>query len=267
MQIEVVDDCSPGLDVAALVKSIAGSRIALSRTPTNLGLAGCWNTCIQRSCGQWVHILHQDDWVLPGFYDRLTRAGRLHPEVSLLATRSFYADAEGVIFSMSGRLRELENGGRVVDDFFYCTPIQCPGIAVKRSFYETQGGFRPDLAFTLDREMWVRVIHSAGGLVTPEVLSCYRLSDVNESGRLSRTAEGLHDLNRLNQLFAGQYPGFDYKTATRKVCDMALSQSERFSKRGDSDAANANLAYWRTNAPASLRLRRFAGKVARSIFG
>ena len=27
MQIEVVDDCSPGMDVAALVKSIAGERV------------------------------------------------------------------------------------------------------------------------------------------------------------------------------------------------------------------------------------------------
>ena len=27
MQIEVVDDCSPGTDVAALVKSIAGERV------------------------------------------------------------------------------------------------------------------------------------------------------------------------------------------------------------------------------------------------
>ena len=59
MQIEVVDDCSPDVDVAALVKNIAGERIVFSRNSKNLGLAGNWNGCVDRSNGVWVHILHQ----------------------------------------------------------------------------------------------------------------------------------------------------------------------------------------------------------------
>src|SRR5207249_10146394 len=54
MQIEVVDDCSPGMDVVALVKAIVGERVQFSRTAKNLGLAGCWNTCIDRSRGEWL---------------------------------------------------------------------------------------------------------------------------------------------------------------------------------------------------------------------
>src|SRR4051794_29434054 len=68
MQIEVVDDCSPEVDVAALVKRIAGEQVAFSRNDRNLGLARGWNSCVSRSRGDWVHILHQDDYVLPGFY-------------------------------------------------------------------------------------------------------------------------------------------------------------------------------------------------------
>jgi glycosyltransferase involved in cell wall biosynthesis len=63
MQLEVVDDCSPDVDVEMLVKAIAGERVAFSKTLGNLGLAGCWNACIERSVGEWVHILHQDDMV------------------------------------------------------------------------------------------------------------------------------------------------------------------------------------------------------------
>ena len=61
MQIEVVDDCSPSVDVRKMVESIAGTRIAVSKTSKNLGLAGCWNACVERSRGEWVHILHQDE--------------------------------------------------------------------------------------------------------------------------------------------------------------------------------------------------------------
>jgi glycosyltransferase involved in cell wall biosynthesis len=267
MQIEVVDDCSPESDVESGVKSISAKRITYSRTPKNLGLAGCWNTCIERSRGQWVHILHQDDFVLPGFYSRLEEASRVHPEVSLLATRSNYVDKEGITFEVSTRVRDLENGGRSVGDLLYCMPIQCPGVAVKRAFYEAQGGFRSDLVFTLDCEMWTRVISSAGGLVTPEVFACYRMADTNETGRLNRTGETLRDLDRMNQIFAGRHAGFDSRKANEIVCYKAIIQSEKFSRLGDAEAARANLDYWRSHAPAPLRLRRFAVNIARRIFG
>jgi GT2 family glycosyltransferase len=250
-----------------MVKSIAGERIGFSRNQANLGLAACWNACIERARGHWVHILHQDDYLLPGFYQRLASAAQLHPQVSLLATRSLLVDKESVIYGVTDRVRRLENGGCAADDFFYATPLQCPGVVVRRSFYQTHGGFRSDLAWTLDWEMWARVISVAGGLVTPEVLSCYRESGINESSRLHQTAESCHDQNRLNQIFARRYPAFEYKRAVRRVCNMALSHAERFSKIGDAEAAKANLDYWRRNAPASLRLRKFAGKIVRSIIG
>ena len=267
MQIEVVDDCSPDVDVAAMTRLIGGERVSFSSTSKNLGLAGCWNACIEHSRGQWVHILHQDDYVLPGFYARLARAAQQHPEVNLLATRSFYVDPDGVIIEASVRLRRLENGGRFVDDFFYATPIQCPGIAIKRSFYEAHGGFRADLAFTLDCEMWTRVISAGGGLVTPEVLSCYRMSDTNETGRLSRTAEDARDLTRLNDLFAAQHSTFDSKAARERACYMAIRNANRLSAMGDAEGAKANRDFWRNNAPPLLRLRLLAVTVARKIFG
>lgn len=98
MQIEVVDDASPDVDVEEMVRAIGGGRVSYFRSPANLGLAGCWNLCIVRSKGQWIHLLHQDDYVLPGFYERLARAAASHPEVSLLAARSFFVDAESIIF-------------------------------------------------------------------------------------------------------------------------------------------------------------------------
>lgn len=271
MQIEVVDDGSPSVDTAALAAKIGGGRVGVHRSPVNQGIAASWNTCIQRSRGKWVHLLHQDDYVLPGFYERLARADGQHPEVSLLATRSFYVDAESVVgvadFSVTKRLPRLENGGRVVDDFFYETPILCPGVVVRRSFYEAHGGFRTDLKFVLDCEMWARAVGLGGGLVTPEVLSCYRMSEGNETGRLARTAEDMKDLERLNQLFLERYPGFDYEKAARRVCNMALNQAEHFSEMGEVEAGQANLKYWRSHAPAALRLRRFAGKIARRYLG
>jgi glycosyltransferase involved in cell wall biosynthesis len=265
MQIEVVDDCSPKVDVVSLVRKIAADRVRVFRGPVNKGLAGCWNTCIDRSHGRWVHILHQDDFILPGFYQTLANSAERHPEVGLLATRSFFIDGENVIVGVTERLHLLEDGGQRVNDFFYSTPIQCSAVVVKRTCYECHGGFRSDLSFTLDCEMWARIIGSAGGLITSEVLSCYRMSDINETARLIRTSEGLCDLERLNQLFAERYSEFDSKIATQRVCSMALNHADRFYKKGDFKAGKANMDYWKINAPFSLRLRRFARNITQGI--
>src|ERR1700722_8896884 len=63
MQIEVVDDGSYGGAPAEFVRRIAGDRVTVHPEEKNLGLAGVWNRCIERAQGQWVHILHQDDFV------------------------------------------------------------------------------------------------------------------------------------------------------------------------------------------------------------
>src|SRR6266480_6472474 len=73
MQIEVIDDCSMDNTSSELVCRVGAGRVAFHAEPQNRGLANTWNRCIERARGNWVHILHQDDIVLPGFYDQLRK--------------------------------------------------------------------------------------------------------------------------------------------------------------------------------------------------
>lgn len=267
MQIEVVDDCSPDVNVSQMVKAICGPRVKVTQTPKNLGLAGCWNTCINRACGQWVHILHHDDYVLPGFYDKLKHTADQHPEVALIASRSFSVDAQGVILTVSPRISALEQGGRSVESFFYANPIQCPGVVMRRRFYEIHGGFRPDLVFVLDVEMWARAVGLAGGVVVPEVLACFRTFQGQTTSRLEKNGDSLRDVERLIQIYAERYPTFNRKKSLLQLCENAFGLARQFSKAGDVEAAKANWAYWRKNMPANMRLsvlvRRMAMTFAR----
>src|SRR5437868_3875502 len=74
MQIEVVDDCSNDSTASEIVRRIGTGRVMFHVEPQNRGLANTWNRCIERARGHWVHILHQDDIVLPGFYYRWRNA-------------------------------------------------------------------------------------------------------------------------------------------------------------------------------------------------
>jgi glycosyltransferase involved in cell wall biosynthesis len=265
MQIEVVDDCSTDMNVAEIVKAFAGARVKVTRTSKNLGLAGCWNTCIGQSLGKWVHILHHDDYVLPGFYERLRKAAELHPKVALVASRSFKVDSQGTFFEISPRLPELEEGGSVAECFFYANPLQCPGVVMRRGFYETHGGFREDLVYVLDVEMWARAVGLEGGVVVPEVLACFRTSQGQTTTRLERTGDSLYDVGRLIRIYSERYPAFNHNRAMQGLCEKALDQARFFSKAGDTKAAEASWNYWIRHMPTPMRLRAFARRLSLTV--
>jgi glycosyltransferase involved in cell wall biosynthesis len=66
MEIEVVDDQSTRDDPEAVVRELARGRVRFFRQPQNRGAIRTFNTCIARSRGRWLHILHGDDTVRPG---------------------------------------------------------------------------------------------------------------------------------------------------------------------------------------------------------
>src|SRR6266853_6951565 len=95
MQIEVIDDRSTDDLAAQTVRRAGGGRVSFHAESQNRGLAGIWNRCSERARGEWVHILHQDDVVLPGFYDHLYRGISCNPHVGMAFCRFAISDANG----------------------------------------------------------------------------------------------------------------------------------------------------------------------------
>ena len=58
MQIEVVDDHSTRDDPAATVKELGRGRVQFYRQTRNLGYIKNFETCLQRSRGKIIHLLH-----------------------------------------------------------------------------------------------------------------------------------------------------------------------------------------------------------------
>jgi len=265
MQIEVIDDCSPQDDPEAVVREVGKGRVVFYRKPLNEGAIPNFNTCVERSRGELVHILHGDDWVLPGFYRDVERMAMEHEECALLATRCFFVDEAGIITGLTARLRELEEGGRTCESFLAGPAIQFAGVVLRRKFFEQHGGFRCSLVHCADWEMWVRAITQGGGVVSPEVLACYRMFDGNDSGRLMRSAENLIDRLRLIAVFSAQDTSFPRRKALRLTQEIARQQELRFTASGDADAAGANAHVWSILSSKRERFRRILGICKRHL--
>jgi glycosyltransferase involved in cell wall biosynthesis len=267
MQIEVVDHCSTEGDPEALVRAIGGGRVAFYRRPKNEGAVANFNACIQRSRGHLIHILHSDDYILPGFYAEIERLAKSYANAALLATRCFYVDESDVITDVTPRIPGLEQNGRSAEPLYYNTPIQSPGVVIRREFHEAYGGYITDLVHVADREMWVRAISLGGGVLSSGVLACYRMAGSNDSATVLRSGENVRDLLRVAELFQKKYPGFSIDHARRVASYTALQQARRFSALNDRNSAQANWRLWVENCSWLDRIKEAARPLAHRIFG
>jgi len=198
MQIEVIDDCSPQGPRTELVQRIGGGRITLHPEPVNLGLARIWNRCIERARGEWVHILHQDDIVEPGFYAAL-RKGTGDNRVGAVLARNAVIDSLGNRVSVSSLFRPspgiLEHWQETVT---VSNPIRCPSVVVRRAVYEHLGGFLATLYFAVDWEMWQRIAAHYSFWFDPAAFAGYRMHPESETSRM--TKQGLDALDELKAI-------------------------------------------------------------------
>ena len=158
MQIEVVDNCSTEGNLEVVVKKVGKNRVSFYRQLRHVGISVNWNTCINRARGHLVHILHDDDIVLPGFYRHLGEAFQSEAAVGAAFCRCIYMDEESHWQSLS--LLERKTPGILADwleRIAVVQRIQTPAVVVKRRVYEDLGGFCPELFYACDWEMWKRI--------------------------------------------------------------------------------------------------------------
>jgi glycosyltransferase involved in cell wall biosynthesis len=264
MQIEVVDDCSPDGAPVELVRRIAGDRVAVHRESANNGLAGIWNRCIERARGEWVHILHQDDVVLPGFYDHLYRGIICNPQVGMAFCRFAISDANGhwkelgplessTPGMLDGWLERVATGCRV----------QCPAAVVRRATYERLGGFRADLISVLDIEMWVRIAANVPVFYEPQILAVFRRHGDNQSAMDERTGANMQDMARAIEIWKDYLPANSRthleEQGRRYWADFALMLAQDFFSNNDVSACASQLLaakdLWNHGQHRSRRLR------------
>src|SRR5215831_18589510 len=98
MEIEVISD-GPYTpihdDIETVVRSIGGDRVSFYRHPVRAGQPEIFNVCVRRAKGRWIHILHDDDWIGPCFYQTLYEGVKNAPAAGAAFCRHRHVDDSG----------------------------------------------------------------------------------------------------------------------------------------------------------------------------
>lgn len=247
MQIEVIDDCSGKDDPAAVVRELSpDGRVVFFRQPANAGAIGNFNTCIARSRGHLVHILHGDDFVQPGFYRAIENLAQQNPDLALFATRSWEVGPGGEINGLSTRYPSLEKTSRLPPELFVGTGLRFPAVVIRRSFYEQHGGFLPALPHTADMEMWVRAISRTGGICLNAALASYRSHETNDTAAMMRSGRGLRCYLNCLALIAPHFPPGAIDSAVETTAKRALGYSWFNWRTRNRSAAKTYYRIWKS---------------------
>lgn len=222
MQVEVVDDASTMSDPEPLVRRLCGDRVGFSRQPRNLGGVGNWNSCVDRSRGEWVHLLHSDDVVFPGFYAQLKDALDKRADVGAAFCRHIGIDEDDRLIWTSDL--ETPTPGilpRFIEKISVSQRIQCPSIVVRRDVYEKLGGYWPDLAYAADWEMWIRIAAHYPIWYEPTILAAFRHHSASWTAACVRSAETILAERRCIAIVRPLLPPARAEFISRKARELA----------------------------------------------
>ena len=218
MQIAVVDDYSTDGDVQALVKSIGKSRVTYFRQSVNVGSLRNFETCLNLATGHWVHLLHGDDRVAPGFYTEIATCFQQYPEAGAAFTNTadLFTRAEGT--EVRDRPSIAPKAGLLPNLLLMLAEspqLETPSIVVKRSVYEQLGGFFA-VHYGEDWEMWARIAAHFPVAYSPKCLAQYRyLNTTSISHRSIREGQNARDITKVITII-NQYLPVEHRERTKK---------------------------------------------------
>ena len=183
VEVIIVDDASTdGSQVVVRDLAAADPRVTLVEHPANLRHIRTYNDGLGRANGQYVVLLSADDALAPGALTRAIALFEHDPEISLVYGRvdSFEEDLPDfrqasswwTVWDGEEWLRHLARRGRNL-------PTN-PEVVMRRSVYESTGGYDLSLPRSADMYMWLQAgARGRIGRVNGPVQAYYRLHASN----------------------------------------------------------------------------------------
>ena len=215
MQIEVVDDHSTDADVGELVQRIGKGRVQYYRKEKNMGSVRNFESCINRSKGELIHILHGDDYVHKGFYAEIGRLFTSFPEAGAAFTDFYYVDQDGKNLYTDAKI--AAKPGLLEDALALIVErqrIQPPAMVVRRSVYEKLGSFYA-VRYGEDWEMWARIASQYRIAYSDDYLAYYRVHNNNITTESIITGQNVRDIAKVIDIIQTYLPEAKRSAAKR----------------------------------------------------
>lgn len=183
------------------------------RNPPGVNAIENHNLCIGRATGDWVLILHDDDYLLPGGISAITKAiETAGDECKAMLFGVKVTDHKDKVMKRQAFRREmyLEPREALRNVLGNSSFVRIPGMVVRRDAYIDLGGFALDVGGPIDFDMWCRLFSLYGVRCVPLTTAAYTV-------HTDTITSGMFDMKTLSEL---------QKIFDRVATECVLSESE-----------------------------------------
>jgi glycosyltransferase involved in cell wall biosynthesis len=202
VEIIITDDSSTNICEAIsrdILKHWSG-KSNYYRNTNRLGMVGNWNQGIQLASGQYVLVLHDDDFLLPQSIQKIIET-----------LQSVGCDYRALLFGVTvvnskGKLIRKQvprrtawlNPTLAVEKLLGNSSfIRFPGMVCDRSLLQSLGGFKANYGGTADVAMWLQVLSQEGLLCVRQMTSAYTV----HTGALTMKMFNFETIQQLDNIF------------------------------------------------------------------
>jgi glycosyltransferase involved in cell wall biosynthesis len=168
-EVVVADDCSLD-DTQTYVESLqqqlllnGDSRLIYCRNSANLGHAATVNAGVDKSSGDWIKFLDDDDYLASNCLEEMEKAIAIHPDAAICSCIGAQVSEDGDELSRTPQLgpglayyipQADIHYGMLLEILPFGTPVQ---VACDRSFFLQAGGWDATMTSCDDIDSWIRI--------------------------------------------------------------------------------------------------------------
>lgn len=159
-EIVISDNCSDD-DIEGYVRSMSEDRIKYFRTSEFIPVTDNWNAALERSSGEYVVMLGDDDGLLPGYFSTLLRTMEGFPDPDFVYVSAFfYAYPNVMPDAPQGFLRSDQNAVFGEGKPFWLDKQRADAIA--RGYLDFKMPVASNMQFSLVSRRAIRNLSSSG---------------------------------------------------------------------------------------------------------
>ena len=185
IEVLVVDNASQD-NIESVIANYQDKKLKFYKNAHNLGMYGNFNRCIELSRGEYIHILHSDDFIDSDFTKNCVNFMESHPGVMMTfgSARVLSINSQERIIAAC----ELDMIYPAPDGFKMIlekdNPVVCPSVMMKREVYDSFGFYSCEYPYAGDYYHWLRISRHIDLAFVANAILFYRQGEHTESFQL-----------------------------------------------------------------------------------
>jgi len=157
IEVLVVDNASED-NIESVIATYHDSRLKFFKNDRNLGLFGNFNRCVELSKGDYIHILHSDDYIDSHFTQTCVEFLETNPNVAMTFTSlqaisnkdqsSIGIHTQDQVFPAPEGFKEILKSRNL---------IGCPSVMIRKEVYDSVGLYSLEYPYSGDLYQWLKI--------------------------------------------------------------------------------------------------------------